>query len=70
MLYVNIDGIDDRQLEFCGYRLSFEGSNHKLYGDTHGGEHIVSNSPPRYLFVEDVNDADCLRANTILNIQP
>lgn len=70
MLYVNIDNSDDRQLEFCGYRLAYVGTGFKLYEDTHGTEHIVSNDPPRYLFVEDLNDADCLRGNWILNIEP
>jgi hypothetical protein len=69
MFYVNVDNTTDPQLEFCGYRLAYEGSAFKMYEDFHGNEHIVSNEPPRYMYVEDLNDADCVKASYVLNIQ-
>jgi hypothetical protein len=69
MFYVNIDSTSDTQLEFCGYRLAYTGASFKLYEDPHGGEHVVSNDPPRNIYVEDLNDADCLKASYVLNIQ-
>lgn len=68
MYYVNVDSRTDQQLEFCGYRLAVDGIAFKLYEDPHGNEHIVSNDPPRYLYVDDLNDAECLRADYVLNI--
>jgi hypothetical protein len=69
MFYVNIDKTTDKELEFCGFRLTYENATIKLYEDPHGNEYLVSNDPPRYVYVDDLNDADCLKAAYVLNIQ-
>ena len=68
MFYVNIDNVDDKQLAFCGLRLTFEGQYFKLYENYHGEEYVVSNSPPRYVYVDDLNDADCLKAAYAISV--
>lgn len=62
MFFVNIDKTDDSQLEFCGYQMVYAGVGFKLYRAYTGDEQIVDNAPPRYLKVEDLNDAECVRA--------
>jgi hypothetical protein len=62
LYYANIDGIEDSFLEFLGYTVVVEGDGFKTYRCYNGDEHIVSNEPPRFLFVEDVNDATTINS--------
>lgn len=58
MFIVRIDDLTDEQLEFFGFVRVHQGSVFSTYLHVYSGEdQIVSNRPPRYLQVEDVNDA-------------
>ena len=65
MWYVNIDGIDDDYLEFCGYSCVAENDEFKIYRDYYGTEQIVYKARP-LLAVHDINDRDAIlrRART------
>jgi hypothetical protein len=66
--YANIEGIDDSFLEFLGYDVVVEGDGFKIYRCYNGDEHIVSDTPPRYMMVEDVNDALIIKSKRVLQI--
>jgi hypothetical protein len=68
MLAVNIDNTTDQQLEFCGFRMVHEGQLFKLYEDYYGNDYLVGNLAPRYIMVDDLNDADCLKASIVMDI--
>jgi len=70
MFYVNIDDTTDERLEFCGFVLIKEDEHHKLYRDYQGEEYIVSNAPPRYLRVEEYNDATCIGGTKAIEVSP
>jgi hypothetical protein len=69
MFYVCINDIPDSNLEFCGYVKVFEDADFQLYQDYHGVEYIVNVKPPRYLMVEDYNDANCIKASFAIQVQ-
>jgi hypothetical protein len=68
MFAVNIDSTSDQQLEFCGFRMVHEDTQFKLYEDYYGNDYLVRNQPPRYIMVDDLNDADCLKASFVMDI--
>jgi hypothetical protein len=68
MFAVNIDSITDQQLEFCGFRMVHAGPQYKLYEDYYGNDYIVSNRSPRWIMVDDLNDAECLKASVVMDI--
>jgi len=55
---VRIDHLSDQQLEFFGWIKVDTGAEFSLYWNPRYNEtQSVSNDPPRYLVVDDVNDA-------------
>lgn len=70
MYYVRIDSLTDEQIQFCGFTCVFEDNSYKLYSDYRGDEYIVPNNPPRYLKVDDLNDANCLRSAYVIQVEP
>jgi hypothetical protein len=55
---VRIDHLDDDQLAFFGRIKVHEGEEFSIYWNPrYSEEQPVSNSPPRYLVVDDWNDA-------------
>lgn len=55
---VRIDHLTDRQLEFFGWMNIRKGEEFSLYWSPHYNEtQPVANEPPRYIVVDDVNDA-------------
>jgi len=70
MYYVRIDSLTDSQIEFCGFTCVYEDVDHKLYSDYYGDEYIVPNKSPRYLKVDDLNDANCLRSAYVIQVEP
>lgn len=61
LFYVNISHLDDTALAFFGYTLIDEDTDQKLYLCYDGEEHIVDKRNP-HLLVEDVNDANAMKA--------
>ena len=61
--YVRIDGVSDEDLGFLGFTLVGESDQFKLYRDYYGEEFIVDRTAP-YMFVDDVNDYEILRARS------
>jgi hypothetical protein len=60
--YVCIDGIELSKLEFLGYSLIRENDEFEIWSDLTGDEHIIAKGCPRYLYMEDLNDAIILGA--------
>ncbi len=60
--YVSIEHLTDEQLEFLGYPVVRENEEFKVYRDYTGEEQIVYKAGPRFLFVEDINDAVAMNA--------
>jgi hypothetical protein len=59
--YVCIEGIPREVLEFLGYSFVRSNSEFELIADYSGNEHIVNRKGPRFIFVDDVNDAHYLK---------
>ena len=58
---VKIDNITDEQLEFAGWIKVDQGEEFSAYWNPHYNEfQPVSNAAPRYLMVDDWNDARLL----------
>jgi hypothetical protein len=59
--YVDIQGVYDEVLEFVGYILVAEDKDFQLF--THKGrEFLLPKNGMRFLYVDDLNDADVLRS--------
>ena len=58
--YVNVDGIPIEFLEFLGYTVYAENDDFYLLR-CKGDDYILPKNSPRFLFIEDGNDAAILR---------
>ncbi len=63
--YCRIDNVSKEVLDFLGYHLIRENDEFELWQDLYGDEHILNKLGPKYLFVEDMNDASTLRASVV-----
>ena len=68
MYYVNIEHLSDDQLAVLGYTLIAEIHDFKLYRHYSGDEHVVDNAGPRFLYVDDLNDAVAMHATEIVQL--
>lgn len=61
--YVSIDHLSDDQLEFLGYHVVKEDDEFVVYEDYAGEEHVVKKQGPKFIFVEDLNDAAAISSS-------
>jgi hypothetical protein len=67
MFIVRVDHLSDEQLVFFGWQREHEGDEFSVYRHMREGtDAIVSNLPPRYLPVDDVNDAQQMSRGKII----
>lgn len=59
--YVDIQGVYDEVLEFVGYILVAEDDEFQLFVHK-GREFLLPKNGTRFLYVDDLNDADVLRS--------
>ena len=65
--FVPIDHLDDSDLEFVGWYKIADDGVFSLYQRPYDGEQqVVSNKSPRYLVVDDYNDAQALSRGSII----
>lgn len=67
--YVDVSDIPVDMLEFMGYIVVSEDNDFILVNHK-GDEQILSKDPPRYLHVEDGNDADVFRKRKAYKAPP
>ncbi|HEY8098238.1 MAG TPA: hypothetical protein VIE65_19430 [Methylobacter sp.] len=61
---VRIDHLTESQLEFFGWLKVDQDSEFSIYWNPRYNEaQVVSNDPPRYLLIDDWNDAQFMRGN-------
>lgn len=65
---VRVDHLDDQQLAFYGWICVDQDDEFTLYWNPrHNEMQPVSNKPPRYLIIDDVNDAQYMsRDNRVM----
>ena len=55
---VNVDHLNDQQMSFFGWLNVDQGEEFSVYWNPRYNEfQVVSNDPPRYLIIDDWNDA-------------
>lgn len=65
--YVTISHLSDKDLEFYGWQKVRENADFRIYRDVSSGdEQIVDNSGVPFLMVEDLNDAQAMSKDRIL----
>lgn len=57
MFYVRVDGIEESILNFLGYYKLDEDDYHELWQDYQGETCLVAKNGPRYMSIDDINDA-------------
>jgi hypothetical protein len=67
--YVNVDGIPLEFLGFMGYNLVAE-DDHFILLNHKGQDHVLPKEGPRFLYVEDDNDAAILRSRPRIPAPP
>ena len=56
--YVNIDALSDDELRIHGWILEHNGEEFSVYWNPRYNEYqVIQNSSPRYILVDDYNDA-------------
>lgn len=68
--FVTIDHLTDEQLSFFGFTLVLENDEFKVYRHYSGEDHIVRKAGPRFLLVDDINDAVAMAATRVLRAKP
>ncbi len=67
MFVIEISHLDDNQLLFYGWLISKETTNYLVYVHVRTGEEqMVSKVSPKYLLIDDVNDARQMSAGDII----
>lgn len=67
MWIVDISHLSDEQLTFFGWVAVSKSAEFTLYRYWHDGtEQIVQNEKPRYMAIEDVNDAEQMSEKPII----
>lgn len=62
---VNVSHLTDSQLEFFGWVKFHQGDEFTTYWNPRYNEYqLLNNEPPRYLTVDDWNDAQALRSSS------
>ena len=64
---VNIEGVDDRLLEFAGYYLLEENEEFKIYRNKYRDDFIVRKTDS-LLYVEELDEAQTIAQGRITNI--
>ena len=64
---VNIDGIDDRILDFAGYHFVDENEEFKVYRDKYMQDHIVRKSDS-FLYVDELDEAQAISVSRIVTL--
>lgn len=64
---VRVDHLTDDQLTFFGWIRTHQGDEFSTYRCFHNGEEqVVSNGLPRYMVIDDVNDAQFMSLDKII----
>ncbi len=65
--YVSIDNVPDDKLEFIGYLLVREDEEFFVYTHIHSGDDfIIDKNGPKFLWVDDINDAIAINARVAM----
>ena len=65
--FVRIDDIDDSELEFMGWYRVAQDAEFSMYQRPYDGQQqVVSNEPPRFLVLDDYNDAQSISRERII----
>lgn len=69
--FVSIDHLSDDELEFFGWHRAREDDFFIVYERAYGEEpQIVPKTGPKFLYVDDYNDAMLMKAETIIFAPP
>ncbi len=65
--FVNVDHVEDSDLEFMGWFKVADNGEFSIYRRPYDGEEqSISNDVPRYMVLDDVNDAMALSSREII----
>ena len=69
--YVSVDHLSDEELEFFGWYRARENDDFIVYERAYGVDpQIVSKQGGKFIFVDDYNDANRMKAETVIFAPP
>lgn len=66
--FVRVDHLSDGELSFYGWEMVDKGPEFSTYWNARYNEfQLVSNNPPRYLVIDDWNDAQSISQGMVIS---